>query len=394
MGKAEGKRVLLAWERGAGFGHTTQLARIGRRLAAEGAEVCAAVPHRALSTPLEAAGIPLRDAPPWPAPPPRPDDHLPAGATFTDGLAAAGLREPACIRSVLQGWRAVLDEMRPDLVICNYAPLAGLAARGRARVMHLGTGYYTPPDGLEAMPLLQAMPLRHSDAEILAALNTALEAESLPALARIGALFAGDDTFLSTFVLLDPYADHRQRDADGPLFEEPPLPRRAQAHGIFAYLHADVVTRPGVHAALCRLGTDLDLRTDLDAPALLAPLAAAGVRLHLAPLRVAPMIAGARLVLHQGSAGMAADAIAAGVPQFAICDHLEHYLNAAAVEGAGLGRMASLRDPAAGLDAGRVRAAMADPDLAFMAEVAGRIHRQLLADWPLDHLARRCLALL
>lgn len=394
MGKADGKRVLLAWERGLGFGHTTQLARIGRRLVAEGAVVCAAVRHRSLSMPLETAGIPIRDAPAWPAPPPRPGDHIPAGATFIDGLAAAGLREPDCIRPVLQGWRALLDEVRPDLVICNYAPLAGLAAQGRARVMHLGTAYYTPPSSLEAMPLLQAMPLRHPDGEILAALNTALEAESLPPLPRIGALFDGDDTFVSSFPLLDPYADHRQVEADGPLFEEPPLARRTNARGIFGYLHAEVAARPEVHAALCRLGSDLDLRTDLAAPELLAALAAAGVRLHLAPLRVAPMIAGARLVLHQGSAGMAADAIAAGVPQFAICDHVEHYLNALAVEGAGLGRIAHLRNPAAGLDAREVRAAMADPDLAFMAEAAGRIHRARLDDWPLDRLTRRCLALL
>ena len=37
------KRVLLAWEQGAGFGHTTQLSRLGRRLMAAGNEVVAAV---------------------------------------------------------------------------------------------------------------------------------------------------------------------------------------------------------------------------------------------------------------------------------------------------------------------------------------------------------------
>lgn len=395
MGRADGKRVLLAWERGLGFGHSTHLARIGRRLAEQGAEVVAAVRMRPLAAPLAAAGIPLLDAPAWPEPPPRDDDHLPAGATFSDGLAAMGLRDPGCVRQVLRGWRTILDAARPDLVICNYAPLAGIAARGRARVMQSGTAYYTPPDHLEAMPsAYDTLAPRHRDAETLAAVNTALDAEGLAPLPRIGALFGGDDSFVATFPLLDCYADHRIRDAEGPIFDEMPMPQRRDAHGIFAYLHPDVVSRPRVLDALCGLGSGLALRCPGPEPETIDRLKAAGVRLHLEPVRIGPMIAGARLVLHQGSAGMAADAIAAGVPQVTLCVHVEQHLNGVALAGAGIGRHVGLVDPAARLDADLIRDAMADDDLAFMAAAAGRLHRDLLADWPLDRLAARCLALL
>ncbi len=392
---ARRKRVLLAWERGLGFGHSTHLARIGRRLAGQDVEVVAAVPHRTLSAPLETAGIPLLDAPAWPAPSPRPDDHIPASATLTDGLAAMGLRDADCVRAVLRGWRALLDTVQPDLVVCNYAPLAGVAARGRARVMRSGTAYYTPPDHFEAMPfMVPAATPRHRDAETLAAVNAALDAEGLAPLPRIGALFASDDAFVATFPLLDFYADHRSRDAEGPLFDEMPLPQRRDARGIFGYLHPELVAQTRVLETLCGLGTKLALRSPGLPPDMAQRLTAAGVRLHRDAVRVAPTIAGARLVLHQGSAGMAADALAAGVPQMTLCVHIEHHLNGSALAAAGLGRHVGLPDPAARLDADLVRDAMADEDLAFVAAAAGRIHRQTLEDWPLDRLTARCRALL
>lgn len=384
-------RVLLTWELGLGFGHAVPLSRIGRRLAAAGMEVVAAVPDAALAAPLATAGIALLAAPAW-ATPPR-STH---SATLTDSLAQWGLMDEARVGAALAAWRALLDQVRPDLVVCDYAPLAALAARGRAKVMQTGTGYCLPPAHLDTLPRLHALaPPRHTDANLLAAVNRALDGAGMAPLGRIGALFDGDDVFVSTFPVLDPYADHRARQAEGPLLEAPPRPAAPGARSIFAYLHKEVVDRPDVREALCALGGQLEIYAPRAGEDLLAALRQAGARVHAAPQTLADVLARTGLVLHQGSAGMAAEGLAAGVPQFTLGWQVEQYLNGAALAAAGLARARELFDPAFRLRADDISQFARDADAAFIAEAAGRIHRaDLEAADPLDTLTRRCRALL
>lgn len=389
------RRVLLAWEQGAGFGHSVRLATIGAELMRENVEVVAAVRQFDLATPLTARRIPLLQAPPWPLPPPRPGDEVPASATLTESLAAFGLRDAEGVRTVLAGWKALLDATSPDLVICDYAPLAALAARGRARVMQTGSAFYLPPAHLEAMPLFHGFaPVRHGDGELLATLNTALDAEGLAPMTRIGDLFGGDDCFVASFALLDPHIDLRLEPPLGPLASQPPVPPRPDAAGLFAYLHPDVVAREDVCDTLCRLGPLVEAYLPLAPSQVSARLAAAGVRLHAQPVAMGETLARVRMILHQGNAGVASDALIAGRPQFAMGLHVEHYLNGQALAAAGVARHALLFDPAYRLDPAQVLGALEDEDMALVADAAGDMHRAVLAERPLDQLMARCRALL
>lgn len=389
------RRVLLAWEQGRGFGHTTQLAQLGRRLRAAGAEVAAAVRFTELSRPLVEAGIRLIQAPVWPDPAPRPGDALPASATLTDTLARLGLRDPDGVATVLRGWRAILDAERPDLMVCDYSPLAAVAARGRCRIMQAGTAYCLPPSNLAEMPLQHDFaPPRHTDAEVMGALNTALAGEGMAPLERIGALFAGDDVFVRTFPLIDPYADLRTRDAEGPVLAAPIGPAREDARTVFAYLHPEVAGRADVLAALVALGPALEIHVPRAGSLITGPLATAGARVHERPVAIGAALAGSRLVLHQGSAGIASEALLAGVPQFTLSLHVEHYLNAEALAAAGVSRHVPLFDPAARLAGESLRAMYADEDALMLARAAGEMHRALMTPDPLEVLTARTLALL
>lgn len=389
------RRVLLTWEQGRGFGHTTQLAQLGRRLRAAGAEVAAAVRFPELSRPLAEAGIRLVQAPAWPDPAPRPGDALPASATLTDTLARLGLRDPDSIAAVLRGWRAILDAERPDLMVCDYSPLAAVAARGRCPVMQCGTAYCLPPSDLAEMPVQHdfAAP-RHSNAEVMAALNTALERQGLPPLERIGALFAGDDVFVRSFPLLDPYADLRTREAEGPVLSAPIGPAREDARTVFAYLHLEVAGRADVLAELVALGPALEIHVPRAGSLITGPLKAAGARVHERPVAIGAALATSRLVVHQGSAGIAAEALLAGVPQFTLSLHVEHYLNAEALAAAGVSRHVPLFDPAARLAGESLRGIYADADALLLARAAGEMHRALMTPDPLEVLTARTLALL
>lgn len=389
------KRVLLAWEQGAGFGHTTQLARLGTRLMAAGAEVAAAVRYLELSGPLADAGIRLLQAPPWPAPAPRPEDVYPASATITDTLGRAGLRDPESVRTVLRAWRALLDAERPDLLVCDYAPLAAPAALGRCPIMQAGTAYCLPPAHLVEMPVLHAFaPPLHRDADVLDAVNRALAAEGMAPLPGTGALFAGDDVFVRTFPLIDPYADLRELQAEGPILATPIGEVRPDAKGIFAYLHTDVAARPDVAQTLLALGPELEIHIPGGGPGFVEPLRAAGARVHEHAASIAEVLSRSRLILHQGSAGIATEALLAGVPQFTLSVHVEHYLNGEALAAAGVSRNVPLFDPAARIEAVQIRAMLADDDTWEIAAAAGRMHRALVELDPLDELTRRCVALL
>lgn len=390
------RRVLLTWEQGAGFGHTIQLARLGRRLDDAGVEVVAAVRHLQNAGPLIEAGIRLIQAPPWPAPAPRPGDHIPASATLTDSLARVGLRDPDSVRPVLRAWLDMLDAERPDLMVCDYAPLAGLAARGRCPVMQASTAYCLPPADLEAMPVFHDfMPSQHTDDEVVAAVNTALAQTGLAPIDRIGALFTGDDAFVRSFQLLDPYADLRSRQAEGPVMAETMRETSPGTRTIFAYIHTDVAARPDVAAVLMALAPRLEIYVPGVDPSWLAPLSAAGATVHGRPVSMAEAMARSRLLIHQGSAGVAADALAAGVPQVTFSVHVEHWLNGEALAAAGLSRNFPLFHPNARIALEPVLAALEDGDMALVAAAAGRMHRaELAARDPLDALTERCRALL
>lgn len=117
--------------------------------------------------------------------------------------------------------------------------------------------------------------------------------------------------------------------------------------------------------------------------------------MHGEPQRLSAVLARTRLVLHQGSAGVAADALAAGVPQYTLCQHVEHYLNGEAVAAAGVARNRLLFDPGYVPDPTDILAFAEDEDAAHVALAAGRMHRAILEERPpLDHLVERCLALL
>ncbi|MFG1383338.1 glycosyltransferase [Xanthobacter versatilis] len=389
------KRVLLAWEQGAGFGHTTQLSRLGRRLMAAGNEVVAAVRYPQLSAPLAEAGIRVIQSPIWPPPPQRPEDAVPASATLSDSLGRAGLRDPASVRMALRGWRAILDAEQPDLMVCDYAPLAAPAAQGRCAIMQAGTAYCLPPADLEQMPVLHEIaPPVHRDADLLASVNSALADEGMAPLPRIGALFAGDDVFVRTFPLIDPYADLRERQAEGPILGAAFTRMRPGARGIFAYLHVQVASRPDVMEALRALGPELEIHIPGAAEGLTEPLRTAGVHVHAKPAPMAEVLSRSRLVLHQGSAGIATEALLAGVPQVTLSVHGEHYLNGECLAAAGLSHNVPLFDPRVRVAVETIRAMHADEEALLMAEAAGRMHRAMLDEDPLDVLTRRCLALL
>lgn len=201
-------RIALAWELGLSIGHATALARLGVRLRERG----------------HAVGLFLRDLEPLRYLPearamevvqaPRPSmEGLWGGPplSYAEILKGCGYATPDSTRELLVRWRELLGAWKPDLVVCDFAPTALLAARtlGLKRATY-GNGFFTPPR-LTPLPQFRIdrppdpARLAQLDASVLAHVNHALGACGAQPLERLAQQFECDEDFLCTFPELDHY---------------------------------------------------------------------------------------------------------------------------------------------------------------------------------------------
>ena len=388
--------ILLAWELGGGLGHVIPLSRVARRLLSHGMRVVAAVKELTSARVLTEAGAEVLQAPIWPVTfLSEAERARMSSATFADSLADAGLANSDALAMLLRAWQTLLTWLKPDLIVADYAPAASLAARGRAPLVLTGGGFYLPPAGLRRFPLLHDVsPPVWSEDEILTAVNRALRSTGGPELGRLAQIFAGDAEVVSTFPLLDPYRAQRQAPAVGPFLEHVPLPRRPDAHKIFVYLTPGSGVRADLEEMLLFLAPRLRIFAPAASRAFLTEAARAGAAIDTVPPALSETLSSTRLIVHHGGMGVAAEALAAGVPQLVLSLDIEKELNGRALEAAGVGQLIKFHDPAARVSADAVTALAEDEILALRAEALGEPHRRMLRDDPLDHLVQTCLTLL
>jgi UDP:flavonoid glycosyltransferase YjiC (YdhE family) len=203
-------RFLLCWELGGGLGHVGRLAPVARRLALRGHVVAVA-----LREPRHGATLfPGRQLFPAPQPAQARGERIVEPNTFADILYNAGARDAATLKQVVDEWRAIFDQVRPDVLVLDFSPLALLAAQGYAtKTVLLGNGHAVPPD---VSPLPDCCPWRNSypdrllrtEHRVLAEFNQQLIAQGKPPLARVGELFTrADANWIATFPELDHYPD-------------------------------------------------------------------------------------------------------------------------------------------------------------------------------------------
>jgi UDP:flavonoid glycosyltransferase YjiC (YdhE family) len=375
------KTVLLAWERGQGFGHATRLRRIATQLRPHGLRLIAAVRKPAAMTSHQDVFAEITAVPPWPV------DQLPAGqappapsTTLNDTLSAAGLANGEAVGRIVSAWDQILGLVQPDLVVADFAPLAALAARGRIPLMLVGNGFTVPPAEMPRFPLLHRLvPPAFNEARTLETVNAAIVKLGLSRLDRLPQLFSGDACLVQTFPLLDPYDTQRVLPVEGPVFAEPPAPRAADAKQVFAYLSDDSNGWTFMLEALTSVAKCLRIHAPSWPKAPLDRLAEAGAQVESTPQPIAGVLAGSRLVVHCGGHGLAAEALAAGVPQFVLADHIEHDLYGEAIERAGVARLVKAYLPGTRLESDAIQSLINDDAMAARADAIGSQLREFTA---------------
>ncbi|MDH5749831.1 MAG: hypothetical protein OEY85_11040 [Rhodospirillales bacterium] len=332
--------VLMGWELGAGLGHIMPLRAVARRLAEHGHRPVFAVRDVFQAAPLlDEDGFACVPAPPWPALPHRSGAKA-ITAGMADILATLGFDDPNRLLANFRAWDALIEHIAPKLIVTDYAPGLGLAARPHVPVVALGNGFALPPDDLEALPALQenVAPMVAQET-ILAALNRVQEVRGRPVLNRLSELFSADARFVLCLPQLDPYAQWRRPPADGPLEPLPkPSPPPAEPR-VFAYLGVEFkffpkviegIAASGMPATIYLRGADPDLRQRLARP---------GLEFTETPPPLADELAECSVAVHYGGLGTSTAGLAAGRPQLVVPRLLERRLQAKALAAAGVAQV-------------------------------------------------------
>jgi UDP:flavonoid glycosyltransferase YjiC (YdhE family) len=256
-----------------------------------------------------------------------------------------------------------------------------MAARGRIPLVQVGNGFTVPPAEMPRFPLLHRQaPPAFDEARTLETVNAAAVRLGVRRLDRLPQLFSGDARVVQTIRLLDPYDTQRVSPVDGPFFEEPPRPRAADARQVFAYLSTSDGTQwPCVYEALVPIAKRLRVHAPLWPKAQLDRLAAAGARVDTSPQPIVDVLVNSRLVVHLGGGALAAEALAAGVPQLILANHVEQNFYGEALEGAGVGRLVRTYLPETRLESDEIMSMIDDDTIAARADALGSHVRSFAA---------------
>jgi UDP:flavonoid glycosyltransferase YjiC (YdhE family) len=201
-------RLLLAWELGGSYGHVAILRSVAQELRARGHECFFAVRElRAGEEYLPELGPLLQG----PRPPERSRSPVKVQASYASLLHNTGFDDPVELAGRLRAWGELMQTLSVDAVLANHAPVALLAARAldlpRAQ---FGASFCVPPDTTpfpSFQPQLQVRDalLRHNEAEVLRALNQALERLHRAPLENLQQIFGNCHTGVFGYRELDTY---------------------------------------------------------------------------------------------------------------------------------------------------------------------------------------------
>ncbi|WP_260294259.1 glycosyltransferase [Sedimenticola hydrogenitrophicus] len=207
-------KVLCAWELGSAFGHLGRFRRIADQLAAHGHEVDFALRE------LGSAELMLGRTrfrwfqAPMLTPAFRPRTRP---CTYTEILLQHGYADPLRMTGQVNGWLALMEAVRPDLVMLDYAPTAHIAAI----IAGIPTATVSGSGGFVCLPRVSPVPAYYPQApnaekraiqaeyRVLKSVNSVLKDYGSAPLEACWQLTSSNRDFLCTLPEADVYADLR-----------------------------------------------------------------------------------------------------------------------------------------------------------------------------------------
>ena len=212
--QTQGKTILCTWEIGGELGHISRYSAIVKALESDGHHVVLALKDLSRAYPFFCnTKATLMQAPVWL---PKVTMQRPI-ACLADTLLCLGYLETDPLDCLVQAWESIINSVKPDLVIFDYAPTAMIALRHtQIPKILIGTGFADPVPGRSIVdwrpyPKDDGLIARQED-RVLLQVNAVLARRGQPTLAQLTDLFAVDRVVISTFPELDLYSQRDNAD--------------------------------------------------------------------------------------------------------------------------------------------------------------------------------------
>lgn len=333
------RRILLAWESGAGRGHIITLKTVAEALGssfAYDAALCV-MDHSAELEPLcelvfPGARLFVDGAR-------RRGAGAPRTATWGEFMGDTGFCDLAFLKTQVAWWQDVFKARATDMVIADYSPCALMAAHSLGiPSVAVGTGYGIPPLGLESFPIFlpEFSERLYDEREMVAGINAALAPLGVPPLGHLSDVYRRSAELVRTLDVLDPYAAARTQPLLPPVADVA-APVDMPGDEIFVYFSTTELRDESLVEAMMTLGLPIRAFCPGIDPAIASGLKSAGIIMEDGPVPVADIARRSRLILHSGQHGILCLGLAAGLPQIAIPQHLEQLYHARRCEAIGTG---------------------------------------------------------
>lgn len=326
---------------GGGMGHTNRLLAVATRLAAAGHVPIFALRETSHAEPVRRAlpGTLVVQAPRCLKDLETLRREQVFFASYADVLFRGGYDSAARLEPLVATWRRLFEAAKPNLIVCDHSPTVVLAASGDIPVVHVGSGFATPPAGRPFLPLGPRMDAEapKREADVLAAIRTVQERRGAVIPTSVPDVFGLGQNFACCLPELDPYRTVRPQPALGPMEMLPASEPWPEQGPLFAYLNGRDPRTAGILIALARdrihgVGYVRDCPKTLP-----AQLANTSFRLFAEPPRLVEVLKTAVAVLHHGGLATTETAFAMGRLQILLPAHLEQLLTAKALEQMGCG---------------------------------------------------------
>ncbi len=344
-------KIVLAWEMGGEYGHISRLKTFGDAFKARGHEVCYVLKDLSRAEIMIGAEDRIYQAPHWVPT----VSGLPPPTMCAETLIRFGYLEPEGLTGLCRAWRNLYTALAPDLLFCDFAPTALLAARGTDIPTAVSdTGYGIPPARSPLAPYRWWLknpppPLAGAEARVLECINTVTKHLDAPPYQAVHEVFRAATTFLCTYEELDHYPEREPARYWGTvanLESGAPAPwPSGKGPRVFVYLRPDCANLMGIQKAL----SAMKARTVAFVPGI-----DEGTRKQLAsrkfvlvdrPLRIDAVRTQCDAAICHAGVGTTAALLVAGKPVLLLPTHTEQMMVAMRVKQLGAGLVADNERP-------------------------------------------------
>ena len=266
--------------------------------------------------------------------------------TLADIYHYAGYTKSDLLLALSKAWQDLLEKIKPDLVINEFAPTLALVTLSVIPTLTVGTGYSTPPLG-RSMPAIRfwkkELPLDSilREKDMLITINNIRKSLTLPPIMHFSDLFGGEAQLVTTYPVLDCYRAYRQRPAIGPLNQalyrhDISLYNYRERRG-FVYLNATLANLPliiqgikdsGLYCEAYIRGLSEEKRQEYSNPDFV---------IHTTTQALHEVLPYISLYIHHGGISSSELCLRYGTPQLILANHLEQRVNGSNIAQLGVG---------------------------------------------------------